>query len=71
MQIHTLDIKRSVLRAILDSNRDFIIATLNDAKKGDLLIINETNLIFRIIDVVIDNEALKENYCILVIKELK
>lgn len=70
MKLHNITLKRGELRAILDNNRDFIITELNDFKKGDLLTFDETELLFKIKDVITD-EALKENYCILFIKELK
>ena len=70
MKLHTISVKKSVLREILDNGRDFIITEQNDVQIADLINIENTTLLFKVKDIIHD-DGLKDNYCIIVIKELK
>ena len=78
MIIHNISVEKHELDKIIHDDQDFIIVEKKDFKKGDLINfdIKYYNSIFVSLYVfqikeIIEHEALKENYCILVIKLLK
>ena len=78
MKIHEISVEKAVLDNIIHNDRDFIIVEQNGFEKGDLINFKikyydgllMSLYVFQIKEVITD-DALKDNYCILVFKQLK
>lgn len=80
MKLHYETIKKQVYEFIINNTRTFIYSQNNELQIGDLINfqivddfenIKETATVVKIIDIINDEEITKNNYCIIVFKELK